>query len=410
MFSRLAGLAASVVLLAATATGAAAQSDDGKLVQIARKNVSLSSGSETIDLGDVKGTFKAIRLSNDGEAIEVESVRVNYGDGSVHNERRSFRLKRGERTRPIDPRKGGKFVDSIIINYKAASRSRDPAKITVWGLQDRAGAKATRDGREAAPKTAQSAPAAKDEVRTVKSSSRGRCIGEGNLLLGSANVALGVDRDVIRVGSRIGKFKQIRLCVSDNDIALLGVKVLFADGTSADLPYGGLIKAGYRTEGLDLKADQFIDRIELLYKKREQLTGTAAVEVWGKVSEKWLDEEGRLYNEGWVKLSSGNTAGFIGFDVDRTEVASHKKGVEMVRVVVKNRAITLDYVTLTYADGREQKFDAKRVKVEPEHGYGPLDIVGSRKVIKAIEARYRSRFFDTQAKGRENAVVEFWAR
>src|SRR5690606_13012958 len=139
--------------------------------------------------------------------------------------------------------------------------------------------------------------------RAEPSPSKGRCLGRGNLLIGSANVGLGNDRDVIRVGSRIGQFDKLRFCVINNDIDLVSATVRFIDKTSTALPYAGLIKANHRTQALDLKGDRFIESVELVYKKRPG-GGFAEVEIWGELAEDYLDERAKLYDDGWIPLVS----------------------------------------------------------------------------------------------------------
>ena len=67
-------------------------------------------------------------------------------------------------------------------------------------------------------------------------------------------------------------------------------------------------------------------------------------------------------------------------------------------------------MTLYFADGTSQKFDAERVKVEPNVGWGPVDIAGGSKIVTEVEGRFRSRFFDREAKNTERAIVEIWAK
>ena len=133
-------------------------------------------------------------------------------------------------------------------------------------------------------------------------------------------------------------------------------------------------------------------------------------EVWGEIAEKWIDEEAELFNEGWVKLTTGDTVGFVGFELDKSPVRSHKKGFKQVRLVTRDRDITLDYFELFFADGKSQKIEAGRKRIEPGVGFGPIAIDGGPRIIKDVEARYRSRFFDKDAKGNERATVEIWGR
>lgn len=402
----------------------------GKLVPMADAQADLDVGKVTIDTSRVRGSFGELRIYNRGDNIVIDNVKVVYSDGSTHNEGRTIDLRRGERTRPIDPGRANKFVDEVIVTYKAAKGSRKTAKLHVYGVQDARGARDERPRRETAqparpaapgkpaetaspskPQPPSAAPAVeKRPIETTKAASETRCVGEGSQLLRRANVGFGADRDRLKIGGQTGKFDKIRLCVFGQDIDLIDIKVSFANGDPIQLPFAGPIKAGYRTQAMSLKGDKFIDTIDITYKKREGITGLANVEIWGEVAEKWIDEEAELFNDGWVRLKTGSTAGFVGFDTERAPVRPHKKGFKQLRVVTKDRDITLDYVEVIFPDGKSQKFSANRTKIEPNVGYGPLDIAGGPKVISEIEARYRSRFFDKEAKGTDRATVEIWGK
>lgn len=431
MRSRLMGLAVAGIMALLTGHMGTAAAQDGRLFKIAAKEVKVSDDRVSIDVSDVRGSFKALRLYNKGAPVLIDNVRVVYGDDSTHNENRSIDLRTGERTKPIDPRSTGKFVDTVIVTLKPDAASKKTTLIEVWGVQDSAGARAERprkkggtavaipapapkgsDTPAAQPSPPAAAPATAEPRRTIESSaapSKGRCVSEGYLRLGSGDVGLGVDRDVIRVGQRIGLFDKIRLCVRGSDIDLVDINAVYTDGSRFNVPYAGKIRDGHRSQALSLRGDHYIDKIEIAYKKAGA-TAVANVEVWGDLSEKFLSEEQRLDNDGWFKLGSGQTAGFVGFDVDKFDVPKYKRGFNEVRVLVKNRDITLDYFTLTFGDGKTQRIDAGRARVEPEKGYGPVKVDGGKRNITAVEARLRSRFFDKQAKGKENAIVEFWGR
>ena len=419
-----------------------AQAQRSKLVRMTDEKGSLSAGKLTIATTKVRGAFGELRLYIRGAPLLIDNVRVVYSDGSFHEERRNIDLRRSERTKPIDPKKDAKFVDSVIVSYKGGAGAKGDVALQVYGEQDTKGARAVRPKSTApakpvamAPKpsapvaapskpsspvaaapvkpaAAAPAPAAveKRTVATSKFPENGRCVGEGNVLLTRANVGLGNDRDRLAVPNNLGKFDRIRICISGADIDLQTVKVAFAGGESAELPYAGTIKAGYRSEPMSLKGDKFIDGIDITYRRKEQVGAIAGVEIWGELSDKWIDQESELFNDGWVRLNTGNTVGFVGFETDRAPVRAHKRGFNKVRVVVKDRDITLDYLDLIFADGSTQKIAGDRKRVEPEVGFGPIDIKGGPKIIKEIEARYRSRFFDKDAKGSDKATVDIWAK
>lgn len=442
MFSKWFALAFAAVAAVTAAGVPAAHAQKGKLVRMVDERGSLKDDQLTIETEKVRGAFTELRLYNRGAPLMISNVRVVYSDGSFHEERRSIDLRKGERTRPIDPKRDAKFVDRVVVTYQPGSGAKGDVALQVYGLQDSKGARAVRPKVVAAPakpvapgpgksdqpskpaviaapsapgpaKPAAAAPAAPIEKRVVATTrypETGRCVGEGNVLLTRANVGLGNDRDRLPVPNNLGKFDRIRICINGADIDLQTIKVAFAGGDVMELPYAGTIKAGYRTEPMGLKGDKFIDGIDITYRRKEQVGAIAGVEIWGEVSEKWIDQESELFNDGWVRLTTGHAVGFVGFETDRSPVRAHKRGFNKLRLVVKDRDITLDYLDVTFADGSTQKIAGDRKRVEPEVGFGPIDVKGGPKIIKEIESRYRSRFFDKDAKGADKATVEIWAK
>jgi hypothetical protein len=89
---------------------------------------------------------------------------------------------------------------------------------------------------------------------------------------------IGKDRDAIRVGRREGRFKAIRLKARGNDVEMLDLKVVYANGAPDDIPVRSMIRAGRETGSLDLKGrDRAIDRIEMVYRSRPNFRGLATV-------------------------------------------------------------------------------------------------------------------------------------
>lgn len=105
----------------------------------------------------------------------------------------------------------------------------------------------------------------------------------GWVTLGCRDVDFRVDRDVIRVGRRDGRFSAIRLRVSGNDIRMLDLKVVYGNGAVDDIPVRAVIRAGGQTAPKDLRGrDRFIDRIEMVYESRRDFRGRAQVCVDGR--------------------------------------------------------------------------------------------------------------------------------
>jgi hypothetical protein len=88
----------------------------------------------------------------------------------------------------------------------------------------------------------------------------------------------GRDRDTIQVGRREGRFRAIRLAARGNDIEILDLKVVYANGNPDDLDVRRVIRSGNRTGRLDLRGrDRAIQRIDMVYRQRPDFRGRATV-------------------------------------------------------------------------------------------------------------------------------------
>jgi hypothetical protein len=87
---------------------------------------------------------------------------------------------------------------------------------------------------------------------------------------------IGKNRDSIRVGKREGRFKAIRLEARNNDVEMLDLKVIYANGAPDDIPVRSNIRAGTKTQPLDLKGrERAIQQIEMDYRSRPSFRGLA---------------------------------------------------------------------------------------------------------------------------------------
>lgn len=402
MFRRL--FLAGLALVAAGAISVAQAQD---LVGIGSETIDVSrDGNATIDVSKAAGAFRGIRVKNKGSStIDLQRVQVIYSDGSVHNEDRQIDMRRGERSREIAAGSADKFIDKVNLTWKATSGK---GTVQVLGLQ-------TRDGRRMErPK----GPATGDLSEKDDDASPGGSkspITEGNdVMFGYQNVGFGIDRDVIKVGGEIGKFDRMRMRVLGNDVHINALKVVYMDGSEQDLAVDADIRANTRTSWLDVDGDKFIREIQLNYRSKPNFKGQARIEVTGQYAEGWLgpNGEGKKYNAGWVLLGA-QTAGFTGFDKDTITVGRNEGGFSKVRVVAKDRAITLREIRVVFFTGPDEVF-TMRERVDPGNPYGPLEFKGGRSAIKEIQAKYRSRF--DLAKGLKNlfegtpAVVEIWGQ
>jgi hypothetical protein len=415
-FNMIRRLIVAAAALASAQLTTAAQAED-TWVLMGSKNVILSKDNETIDLTSARGSYNALRVVAKRRGIELNNIEVVYSNGPAHNERRPINLLDGERTRPINQAKDARFVDKINLSIKPQGVTAVvPAVIEVYGLQSDAGARAVRAAAAAAPAGTTPSGAATGNISTIPTTAAsaavkpGTATDSGEVLFGTQAVGFAVDRDVIRVGSEVGKFDKIRLRVLDNDIFINSLKVIYVNGESTELAYNADAKKDTKTKWFDLKGDRFIKEIQLIYRAKPNFRGQAYVEVYGQYAEGWLGPqgEGKKYNSGFVLLG-GQTAGFTIDRNDVVKVGRNEGGFKRFEVRVRDQAITLFEVRVLYGNGEVDIIPANRQKIEAG-GRFAVDLKGGTRVIQEIRPTYRTRIFQQGGVARGRAVVEFWGQ
>ena len=413
MFRRLMAAGAFVALVASAATTAQAQD---QWILLGSKPVATNGKtSDSIDTSSAKGNYKAIRLITKEGGLALDNVEVVYTGGASHNERRTINMNPNDRTRAIDQRDSGRFIDRVNLSFRS-STAREPTVVEIYGLQGRDGANATRTAAATSQPPAGQAKAAtpipaSPTAPVPTTAKAGQPTDTGEVLFGTQTVGFGVDRDVIRVGADVGKFDRIRMRVLDNDIFIRSMKVVFVNGESEEVAFNADVKANSRTRWIDLKGDRFIKEIQLIYNSKPNVKGRAYIEVFGQYAEGWLGPqgEGKKFNQGYVLLG-GQTAGFTIDRNDIIKVSRNEGGFKKIRVNVKDEAITLFEVRVVYGNGEVDIIPANRTRVAAGGTYGPIDLKGGTRVIQEIRPTYRTRIFQQGGIARGRAVVEFWGQ
>ena len=180
---------------------------------------------DVIEVGRREGRFRSIGFTVKGSDVRIEDLRVVYGGGEVDELRVREVLKDGTRSRPIDLQGRGQFIQRIEVTY----RSQGPVRIEFFGEK--------RRDREARWEE-----------------------------LGCKSVGFLDNKDVIRVGRREGAFSALKLKVTEANLRLLRMRVVFGDGTPQIFDVRTLIPAGTETRPIDLDGRRrSIERIELEY-------------------------------------------------------------------------------------------------------------------------------------------------
>lgn len=245
--------------------------------QLGCVRVSRRAERDIIAVGRREGRFKAIKLKAVGNDVDVLDLKVIYGNGEPDDIQVRSMMRDGTETRAIDLKGRERFIKQVVIASKkdrpgrghgpGPGARRGPAQICAFGLQEKAVNAGPRPPAPGGP-PGHHGP--------------GHAGGKWEPL-GCQTVGFLVDRDVIKVGRREGRFKAIRLEVSGNDVFVNDLKVIYGNGQPDDIRVRSEIRQGGMTGPLDLRGhDRFIDRIEMIYRAKPNFRGTARVCVSGR--------------------------------------------------------------------------------------------------------------------------------
>lgn len=202
-------------------------------------------------------------------------------------------------------------------------------------------------------------------------------------LLGEQSVGFGVDRDVIRVGRREGRFRALALEVRDNDVEILDLNVFFDRGPSQTLRVRQAIRAGQRTNPIQFAwGDRRIDRIEITYRARPSFRGRAKVAVFGL---KDLPPPPPPVAR-WEELGCSKVGAKP--DRDSIKVGRREGRFSSIQLRVRGNKIEILDLTVVYDRGPPDSIRV-RSKINDGGETGPLDLKGERRVIDRVELTYR---------------------
>jgi hypothetical protein len=203
-------------------------------------------------------------------------------------------------------------------------------------------------------------------------------------LLGEQSVGFGVDRDVIRVGRREGRFSALALEVRDNDVEILDLNVIFDRGPPQSLRVRQVIRRNERTRPIPFAwGDRRIDRIEITYRSRPSFRGRATVAVFG------LRDVGPPPPpppQSWVELGCGKVG--IKPDRDSIRVGRREGRFSAIKLAVRGSKIELIDLTVVYERGPPDELHVRK-KIGDREETPPLDLRGERRAIDRVDLTYR---------------------
>ena len=213
---------------------------------------------DVIKVGRQVGQFEKLSLRVLDNGIHLRELVVVYENGERDVREADVDIPANSRTAEI-PLRGDRFVREIELVYRALPSRRGEATVEIYGEYS--------DG-------------------WIGERGRRRDHNDGWLMLGAQRVTpLTVDRDAFEVGERLGRFRALRIVARQNEVRILGMRVTYGNGDTAELPVSARLKEGQATEPIPLgDRGRRIDRIEIMHRGKlslRSLAGAGVVEVWG---------------------------------------------------------------------------------------------------------------------------------
>jgi hypothetical protein len=125
----LAAAALTVVSLVPASSAVALQGWE----RLGARTVEFRQDVDTISIGRSEGYFHRIMFQVDGAPIEMDNVRIYFGNGASYSPPTKLIFSDVDRSRAIDLPGQGRIIRSITFNYRSVNTGQGRATVTVYG-------------------------------------------------------------------------------------------------------------------------------------------------------------------------------------------------------------------------------------------------------------------------------------
>ncbi len=255
---RVAGLFALCLMLLAMPAQAQRNND---LTLLGEQAVGFGVDRDVIKIGQSEDwfrnrTFKALHFAAERNDLHMVSIRIVYLNGHTEDIKVDKQIRPG-RQLVVDLRGDKSYLRQIEMVYRSRPSFKGQAVIKVYGEASK---------RRHEPK-------------------------QEWLLLGEKSVGFLVDRDVINISRsedwfRNHAFRELQFVTENNDVHMLGIRIVYINGHTENVKVDKLIRAGGHLT-VDLKGEKsFLRRIEMTYRARPSFKGQAVIKVYGEPAQR----------------------------------------------------------------------------------------------------------------------------
>lgn len=335
---------------------------------LGKQRVDMARDRDVIRVGSDEGRYNAIIVRVKGGDVNMRSLKIVYGNGSVDDLSFDRPLRGGEETRPIELRGRFRFIDRIEMTYDRERGAVRLPTVEIWARQ-----------------------APEPELPPL---------GREWQSLGEASVSQDRDQAEIEVGPEAGRVNALILRARRSDVRLRSITVVYGNGEEEELALDGPLYAGEETQIIELRGrPRFIERIELRLRSSGRGDRTALVEAWGRQAPE--PELPPLPRE-WQLVGKPAIEG----DAERilVEVGRESGRLNGLLLRAKRGDVRVRGMTITYGNGGEEEvaFDSPIYAGEEST---IIDLKGRSRTIERIELRLRP----SRRAGRQGEL-EIWGR
>jgi hypothetical protein len=311
--------------------------------------------------------------------VFIRRLQVTDADGRTSNIALRSIISPGEMTEPIELGSDRRYLREVTLYVQPEPREGEHARVQLLG--------------DAA------------QVQGAQPDTAARDIPQGWVLFRIHTANFAVERDVIALGREIGWFERIALRVTEGDLFIREIRIIYGNGELAALRVDRQFRTGTRTPEIKLDANRFVNEMQLSYAAGAVDRKRVVLELYGDYSDNWRGENGenRTYTAGWELLGAQRSQ-MVGIDADTFSVGRQFGAFRKLRIVARLAPIEISGVIVKFDSGEVQDLPV-RTKLAANAMLPLMELSASDRHIDTIRIMYH-----TPPKIRGAAAVELWAQ